>query len=83
MTTKEKIQKAMEMINDFDFSWRMCDYAYTNGVAHQAKQKMKEFANYIHTECSNAETTLRQLSISNYKGDRQEIERLKNLLPTI
>ena len=83
MATKEKIQKAMAMINDFDFSWRMCDYAYTNGVAHQAKQKMKEFANYIHTECSNAETTLRQLWIANYKGDRQEIERLKNLLPTI
>ncbi len=83
MATKEKIAQAIQMINNFDFAWRMSDYAYTNGLAQQAAKKMKEFANYIHTECSYAETTLRQLWIANYKGDRQEIERLKNLLPTI
>jgi len=83
MATKEKIQKAMEMINDFDFAWRMSDYAYTNGLAQQAAKKMKEFANYIHTECSYAETTLRQLWVANYNRDKNEIERINKLLSTI
>lgn len=83
MATKEKIAQAIQMINDFDFAWRMSDYAYTNGLAQQAAKKMKEFANYIHTECSYAETTLRQLWVANYNRDKNEIERINKLLSTI
>ena len=83
MATKEKIQKAMEMINDFDFAWRMSNFAYSNGLDKQAQNQMRTYSNFIHSECNNFETPLRQLWIAYYSNNQKEIERLKNLLPTI
>lgn len=83
MATKEKIQKAIEMINDFDFEWRRSDYAYSQKLDVNAYNEMKAFVNFVKNECNNLETLLRQLWVANYNRDKNEIERINKLLSTI
>lgn len=83
MTTKENIEKAIQMVKNFDFEWRYDDYAYSKGLDEWAKNYMRRFVKFVHEECNEVEEQLRNLWIARWKRNFEEVETIKQKLMAI
>jgi hypothetical protein len=83
MTTNENIAKAIQMVKDFDFEWRFDDYAYSKGLDEWAKNYMRRFVKFVHTECQECEEQLRNLWIARKERNFEKVESIQEQLMAI